>query len=394
MPENGLAARLTLSVISFAMHVLMTQILIAVIRVTASYRAIELGASAAWVGIIGASYAVLQLALATRSGRAIDRHGSKPPFILGGVVLLAGMGVFVVLGQTVWALILGSMMVGFAHLLCQLAHQSRIAALAEGGDLDRPFARYMMLVSVGQMVGPGAIVVFGGAQNIPDTASLFALCAILAAACLAVAFLIDCPPPNPAGSSEVRTPAGDIFRMPGALPAIATCTAVVCAIDLLILYLPVIGASLGVPAALVALMLTMRAVAALVIRAFMGPLLDLFGRTWLITGSVALSGIGLAALGVSADYPVPAMATATILVGFGAGLALPLTLSWLSNSVPGHVRGLAFSLRLSGNRLAQMVVPAAFGVLLGAITLSTAMVGVGALIVGTAALGHRALVRR
>ena len=394
MRDTGPMGRLVLGLAGLALHVLMTQVLIAVIRVTASYRAVELGAAALWIGVIGASYALLQLVLATQAGRAIDRLGPRPPLILGGAGFVAGMAVFVVAGQHIWGLILGSMVIGIAHLLTQLAHQSRIAASNEGGNLDRRFAHYMMLISVGQMIGPMAIVVFGGSQNIPDTASLLALCVVLAAGCLALAFVIPCPPPRPAAATEGRVPAGTVLRLPGVTPAIAACTAVVCTIDLLILYLPLIGAELGVPSATVALMLTLRAVAALAIRAATGPLMRVIGRTWLISGSVALSGIGLAMLGLSAAMPVPAMASASILIGLGAGLALPLTLAWLSNIVPDHVRGLAFALRLSGNRLAQIVVPAVFGAVVGWVTLHAAMVAVGAVILGTAAHAHRAQRRR
>ncbi len=46
---------------------------ISIIRVTTSYRAIELGLSATWIGILTAAFAILPVFFALKVGRAIDR---------------------------------------------------------------------------------------------------------------------------------------------------------------------------------------------------------------------------------------------------------------------------------------------------------------------------------
>ena len=46
---------------------------ISIVRVTTSYRAIELGLSAAWIGILTAAFAILPVIFALKVGRAIDR---------------------------------------------------------------------------------------------------------------------------------------------------------------------------------------------------------------------------------------------------------------------------------------------------------------------------------
>ena len=49
--------------------------------------------------------------------------------------------------------------------------------------------------------------------------------------------------------------------------------------------------------------------------------------------------------------------------GLGLGVGQPLTMSWLAESTPPGLRGRAMSLRLTGNRAGQVVVPGAVGLL-------------------------------
>jgi MFS family permease len=61
--------------------------------------------------------------------------------------------------------------------------------------------------------------------------------------------------------------------------------------------------------------------------------------------------------------PLPPWATAVVVVllGLGLGVGQPLTMSWLAETAPAGLRGRAMSLRLTGNRLGQVVLPSAVG---------------------------------
>ena len=60
---------------------------ISIVRVTTSYRAIELGLSAAWIGILTAAFAILPVFFALKVGRAIDR-GNDLKMVWAGTALL------------------------------------------------------------------------------------------------------------------------------------------------------------------------------------------------------------------------------------------------------------------------------------------------------------------
>jgi hypothetical protein len=75
-----------------------------------------------------------------------------------------------------------------------------------------------------------------------------------------------------------------------------------------------------------------------------------------------------------------------ILLGLGLGLGQPMTIAWVANRSPRSERALALGVRVTGNRAALLVVPAAMGAIAGASGLAAiwlilaAVLGFGALV--------------
>jgi MFS family permease len=78
-------------------------------------------------------------------------------------------------------------------------------------------------------------------------------------------------------------------------------------------------------------------------------------------GSVALSAVSMAAVA----FPLPPVVIGgiVVLLGLGLGVGQPLTMSWLAEVAPAGLRGRAMSLRLTGNRLGQVLIPSTVGLL-------------------------------
>ena len=55
---------------------------------TAAYRALELTVPTAWLGVLGACFAVVPLLLAVPSGQATDRFGERRVMVTGAVLML------------------------------------------------------------------------------------------------------------------------------------------------------------------------------------------------------------------------------------------------------------------------------------------------------------------
>jgi MFS family permease len=102
------------------------------------------------------------------------------------------------------------------------------------------------------------------------------------------------------------------------------------------------------------MLLAIRSVAALVARAFYSRLFVMLGRQRLTLVSIAVAATGFAALAVPS---LPLMYVAIITVGISLGIASTTTLSGIVDLAPPAARGTALSLRITGNRVGQVLVP-------------------------------------
>jgi MFS family permease len=150
-----------------------------------------------------------------------------------------------------------------------------------------------------------------------------------------------------------------LVRLPGLLRALLISCIVLAAVDITLVYLPALGADRGLAAGVVGLLLTLRAIASMTSRFFLGRLVTLVGRRRLMITCVALSATTMAAVAV--PMPLAGTVVLVVLLGLGLGVGQPLTMSWLAESAPAGLRGRAMSLRLTGNRLGQVLIPSAVG---------------------------------
>jgi len=337
----------------------LTQVVTFVLRPAATYRAIELDVPGAWLGVLGASFAVVPLLLAVPSGQATDRYGERR-VMLAGAVLMASSGVFLTaFGATPAGVVLGTVVLGTGHLLSVVAQQAAVANTAAPGRFDAAFGYYTFAASLGQALGPALIIGIGGRQAIPDTGAIFVVATGIGAVLVACTAALRMPTreagTGAAQSGGMRT----LMRLPGLLRALSISCIVLAAVDITLVYLPALGADRGLAAGFVGLLLTLRALASMVSRFFLGRMVARFGRRRLMIGTVALSAVSMAAVG--APLPPAGLAVLVVLLGLGLGVGQPLTMSWLALSAPPGLRGRAMSLRLTGNRLGQVLIPSAVG---------------------------------
>jgi len=131
------------------------------------------------------------------------------------------------------------------------------------------------------------------------------------------------------------------------------------AVDISVVYLPALGAELGLSAAVIGVMLVLRAGASMVSRLFLGRLSARIGRRRLLVGST-LAAASATAL-VPLPLPLPILAVVVIVMGLGLGTGQPITMAWLAEASPPGMRGRSMSLRLVGNRAGQLIIPSAVG---------------------------------
>ncbi|GAA4867094.1 MFS transporter [Saccharopolyspora cebuensis] len=340
-------------------HATLTQLITFVLRPATTYRALELGVPASWLGVLAGSFAVVPLVLALPAGHIVDRLGERRIMLAGSLLMCAAGTLLLVLGHTVPGLVAGSVVLGTAHLGAIVGQQALVANSTSAGRMDSAFGYYTFAASLGQAAGPLLIVAFGGTRAIPDTAPIFQGGIAIAVVLFALTFAIEgteaAAGPAPAENVGVRS----LLRLPGLPGALLTACTVLAAVDISLVYLPALGAERGIAASLIGALLVLRAASSMVSRFFLGRLSDLLGRRRLLGLSIVAAAAGLAA--AAAPVPVWLLLIAVAVAGFGLGVGQPLTMSWLAESAPPGARGRAMSLRLTGNRAGQVVIPGAVG---------------------------------
>jgi MFS family permease len=341
------------------LHSALTQVVTFVLRPTSAYRAIELDVPTAWLGALTASFAIVPLVLAVPSGQATDRFGERRVMLIGSVLMVLAGGVFAMERGGAAGLVLGSVVLGTGHLFSVVGQQAAVANTAGPGRFDTAFGYYTFAASLGQAIGPGLITLIGGSGALPDTRPIFLTATVLAALLVVCTAGLRIPVREHRATAGESGGMGALLRLPGLVRALVVSCVVLSAVDITLVYLPALGADRGLAAGVVGMLLTLRALASMTSRLFLGRLVAWVGRRRLMITSVALSAVAMAAVAV----PMPTAGTATlvVLLGLGLGVGQPLTMSWLAEVAPAGLRGRAMSLRLTGNRLGQVLIPSAVG---------------------------------
>lgn len=342
---------------AFVLHTVLTQLLAGVLRPALAYRALELDVPTAALGAVAASFALAPLALALPSGQLVDRIGERIVMVVGALVM-ASSCVVAALAVDVVAIVVASALLGTGHLLSVVAEQAWVANSADPARYDGAFGRYTFAVSIGQTVGP-ALLLLAGDAAVPDTRPLFIGAAAGTAVLLIASAYVRSTPRLVPGADQAPPRLRSLLRLPGLVRVLLVSSVVLTTVDITVVYLPALGAEREVAAGLVGALLATRAAASMVSRFFVGRLSARLGRRRLLLLSLTLSTVALAVVPV--PMPLPVLASVMALLGLGLGVGQPLTMAWLAESTPSGARGRAMSLRLSANRLGQVVLPSALG---------------------------------
>lgn len=364
-------------------HVVFTHVVVAVVRVSTSYRSVELDLSVIWLGAIGAAFALLPIFVALKVGRYIDRGYDAHAAWIGAVVLLVASVCLWLWPVSAWHLFVFTTLLGTGHMFLMAAQQMLTLRCASPRKRETAFGYFMVAISIGQGAGPFIVGFVGRGSTVPPTGQLFLIGVVAAVLCLAFALLLR-PQPRSRRQTEAgpTLPLATVLRAPGLLPILIASIVSVTATDLLVIYLPLLGAERQIDASHIGFLLLAKAVAALVSRASYAWLILAFGRMPLTLGSSLLAAGAFALLAVPS---LPVMYVAATAIGLGLGIASTLTLSGVAEFAPPKARGTAMTLRITGNRIGLVLMPFVAGVvaagagvlgifMLSAVTLTTCAV--------------------
>jgi MFS family permease len=342
----------------FLAHSMLFQIATSVTRITTSYRSIELDLSYVWYGAISSGYALLPIFLAVPVGRYMSGgHDARVIWIGAALALGANIGLWAYPANAP-LLLLYSVIAGVGHLVPDGRSPDAEPALL---GADQPGIRS------GLVHGPAVAWPDGGAGHrglgggrcaaaanrlvVPDRSGRLGDRhggALLIRPARRSADAKAAPPPMSAR---------DVLASNGLKIVILASVVTVTSMDIIVIYMPLLGIERHIDAWHVGVALMIRGVASIGARLFYERLLRAMGRSGLSMWTMMIAAAGFVLLALPAPLMVTYLASA--MIGFGAGLAVTVCLSNVVAMTPPQGRATALTLRLSGNRIGQFIFPVA-----------------------------------
>lgn len=363
-------------------NVAFAQASIYVMRPMITYHALENGASSYQIGLIAALYALVPLLIAVPMGRWVGRFGEVPLLVLGCFSFIALSLSFTRINNIAGIAAITSL-AGIAHLSNVAASQSMVANRSSNERQDHNFGYFSFATSSGHTFGPilGGIIA-GSTGALPrSSSSAFIFAAFLALIAL-LPFIANRKFHQPKSAQDrliaENIRAREVLARPGIKPAVWASLAVSATNDVLIVLLPLLGSERNISPVVIGLILSLRSAAAMVSRFSLGRLTNRYGTYQVLNVSILVSTIVIV-ISIFARSSFT-LALSMIIVGFALGIGQPLTMSIVSKKSPVEERAMAISIRLSGNRLGQFLVPLGSGAIAGAFGSGSAFLALALLV--------------
>ena len=336
-------------------HGVLVQITTGLVRVTTSYRIVELNLDVIWYGVVPATFALFPIFLAVSVGRYIDRNHDAHAAMIGSAMILAAV-IGLRFADSPYTIMPYTALFGVGHLFLMAAHQMLCVRAAGERNRDSVFGNFLMMTGIGQGVGPFIVGWVGGSARVPDTAYLFDIGVAVSSVALIVALCLR--PARNVGALKVDAAPmslGKLLRIQGFVTVLIVSVVTMSAQDLVVLYLPLLGVERGLGVGEVGAILTIRSIAAVLSRVGYARMISIIGRVRLTFLSMALAGAAFVILAL--PVPVLALQAAAAVLGVGLGIATALSLTSVVELAPAEVRATALSLRITGNRIGQASIP-------------------------------------
>lgn len=371
------------------------QVAVTMARPVSTYRLLALDAGGTTVGLAAACFALPPVVLGVWAGRWTERR--HPGLMLCvGLTLTTAASLGLMAADQIVLVALATAALGVGHMAGVIGGQSMMARAESDVRRLTRFGIFTTTAALGQVVGPviaGAIIGGSADPSVESTSRAF-----LVAGCVVALGVLPAVLSLQAGlrPSTVRSgrPEGvwSLLRVRGMPAALSASFSAKGTVDLLLVYMPLLGVSLGLSPKAVGLLLGASSAGAMAARAgtpFLVRRTSVVGLTTTCTGIAAVCVLGLPMV-----ESVPVLFILSGMLGLVLGLTQTTTLDWVVGLVDDTSRGSALGLRLATNRLGQSLVVALAGLVAGALGIASAFLTLGVLMLLTAAAGLRFRHRR
>ena len=327
-------------------------------KMLVSLSALSLGATPFEVGILAALFPAFPLLLAVYAGKTSDRIGVTKPIVGGAVIMAIGIAVPLLIGG-LRGLIICAVLIGLGHIFFHVSMHNLIGAFGGGAARTRNFATFSLGASLAAFFGPSlAGFSIDGLGYRPTHTILAAISLAPAIILLAHPALV---PKRAAGEAQKEAEGGSLALLgnPGLRRTLIMSGVTLTGIELFTFYFPVYGRSIGLSASAIGIVMSSYAVAAFIVRLGMHTAARRIGEIGVLTASLFMAGVTFLLVPLVSQAPL--LALVAFLLGLGLGCAQPLTILLTYNHAPEGRSGEALGMRLTVNKLTQILVPLVFG---------------------------------
>ena len=326
-------------------------------KMLVSLSALEIGATPFQVGLLAALFAAFPLVLAVYAGKISDRIGVTKPIVGGSTMLALALLVPLVAGGLP-GLLACATLVGLGHIFFHVSIHNLIGAYGDGEARTRNFATFSLGASVSAFIGPSLAGFSIDGWGFKPTHGLLAAVAILPAVII-LAYPKLAPPRTPHAHDQKSGGSLAMLRDAGLRRTLIMSGVTLTGIELFTFYFPVYGRSIGLSASAIGLVMSSYAVAAFIVRMGMARATRSMGEVGVLTASLFIAGTTYLLVPLVSQAAL--LAAVAFLLGLGLGCAQPLTILLTYNHAPAGRSGEALGMRLTVNKLTQIIVPVVFG---------------------------------
>lgn len=326
-------------------------------KMLVSLSALDIGATPLQVGLLAAVFAAFPLVLAVYAGKVSDRIGVRRPMIAGAFMI--GFGIAVpLLVPGLAGLFLCAALIGLGHIFFHVSVHNLIGAYGEGEARTRNFATFSLGQSIGAFIGPTLAGFsidgwgFGRTHMLLAGIALLPVIVLVGYRALVPERVVHAAPEASGGSFE-------LLRNAGLRRTLVMSGVTLTGIELFTFYFPVYGRSIGLSASAIGMVMSSYAVAAFLVRLGMHRAARRMGEIGVLTASLFIAGATYMLVPLVSQAPL--LAVVAFLLGIGLGCAQPLTILLTYNHAPAGRSGEALGMRLTVNKLTQIIVPVVFG---------------------------------
>jgi MFS family permease len=319
----------------------------------------SLDASPFHIGVIISIFPLLPFVLAISLGQFVDKLGPRLPLLISAAA--GGFSLLVIFIMTnLVGIYVSQLFAGLSQTLFAVAAQSYAGDEGNEVERDRNIMKFSMGAAIGSFLGP----LIGGYMSDLYSYSL-SFAALGVVSLLSAAFIFKIGSVQK-GKAKRRKPqklsrSFDLLKIEMIRNAFLISMFILLGKDIYIAFFPLLAESFGLSNTRIGLIVSINAGAGILIRVLMPYLTEKFGRYTVIFMSIISSGLFFIILPFFDQTLL--LIFFSFLLGMGLGIGQPLSISATISALPKERVGEGLGLRITANRLTQLVSPFLFGMI-------------------------------